>query len=79
MVQIGTKWCFMARTKAPPTLADLGMSAAEAQKIEDLREGFIGAPAHRVIAQAVDFYVTHCPEPEVKRRYEEARDKRKKS
>lgn len=68
----------MARKKRLPTLSDLGFTPEFIGKIEDLSEGFIGAPSHRVIAQAVDFYLTNCPEPEVKRRYEEARLKREK-
>lgn len=68
----------MARPKKPPTLADLGMPSDAVAKIEDLREGFIGAPEHRVITQAIEFYIANCPEPEVKRRYEEARQKRLK-
>jgi hypothetical protein len=71
----------MARPKTVPTLADLGFSPAAIDEIEDLREGFIGAPAHRVIEHVIRFYLEKgiSDEPQVKRRYDEAKEKRRAS
>lgn len=70
----------MGRKKHVPTLADLGLQPELVLKIQDLREGFIGAPEHRVIAHAVEFYLDKgiALEPQVQRRYEAAREKRNK-
>jgi hypothetical protein len=48
---------------------------------EDCREGFEGAPEHRLMARALEFYMAdrYEKEPEVKRRAEEARRKREES
>lgn len=68
------------RKKSPPALADFGFSQEAIEQIEDLQEGYIGAPAHRVIAEALRHFVDNRgieAEPEVKRRYLEARERRR--
>jgi hypothetical protein len=68
----------MGRPKDPPTLSALGLSQETIDKIQDLREAFLGAPDHRVIAHAIEFYLAKGidAEPEVKRRYEEEQRRR---
>jgi hypothetical protein len=67
------------RKKQLPSLADFGFSQDLIERIEDLREGYVGAPAHRAISEALRHFLDDKgigTEPEVRRRYLEARDKR---
>lgn len=67
------------RKKQPPSLADFGFSQDLIEHIEDLREGYIGAPAHRAISEALRHFLDDKgidAEPEVKRRYQEAQQAR---
>jgi hypothetical protein len=67
------------RKKKLPSLADFGFSQEMIELIEDLREGYAGAPAHRAISEALRHFFNNKgidAEPEVKRRYSEARDRR---
>jgi hypothetical protein len=69
----------MSRKKKVPTLAEFGLTADQINQIQDLREGFLGAPEHRVIAHAVESYLENRginAEPEVKRRYDDAKQRR---
>lgn len=69
----------MPRPKKPPSLKDFGLSEDLIARIQDLREGYIGAPEERVIAQALEHFLDGKGidvEPEVKRRYLEARQQR---
>jgi hypothetical protein len=63
-----------------PTCADLGFSKELTEQVDDLCEGgFGGAPPHRIIAIALGHFFNNNGidvEPEVKRRYLEARTKR---
>jgi hypothetical protein len=70
----------MARRKKPPTLAEFGLPPELLARVQDLREGFLGAPENRVVAHALEFYLTKGidTEPEVKRRCDEAREKRQR-
>lgn len=69
----------MPRPKSVPTLADLKFPADVIDEIEDLREGFIGAPAHRVLEHVLRFYLKNGigEEPQVKQRYEESKERRR--
>jgi hypothetical protein len=69
----------MPRPPKEPTLADFGFSAEWIDEIESLREGFIGAPAHRVLEHALKFYLANGlkDEPAVKQRYDEERERRR--
>lgn len=67
------------RPKKPLSLAEFGFSEEMVEQIDDLREGYAGAPAHRVIAEALQHFFNGKgidAEPEVKRRYLAAREKR---
>lgn len=67
------------RKKQPPTLAAFGFSEDLIEHIEDLCEGYAGAPAHRAITEALRHFFNNKgieAEPEVRRRYLEARERR---
>ena len=68
----------MPRPKKNFSLADFGLHENLIGQILDLREAFLGAPEHRVVAHALEWYLTKGinAEPELKRRYEEAQRKR---
>lgn len=58
---------------------DFGFSKDLIELIEDLSEGYAGAPVHRAISEALRHFLNDKgigAEPEVKRRYLEAREKR---
>jgi hypothetical protein len=59
-------------------LVQLGLDKELAERFTDFREGYLGAPESRVIAEAIEHYMADrlAAEPEVKKRYEEAREKR---
>jgi len=60
-------------------LVQLGLNKELAERFTDFREGYLGAPENRVLAEAIEHYMADrlAAEPEVKRRYEEAREKRR--
>ena len=68
----------MPRTKKPKSLSEFGLTRNLIDQIEDLREAFLGAPQHRVVAFVLEWYFTNGidAEPELKRRYEEAQKAR---
>ena len=62
-----------------PACSDLGFSDELTEQVRNLCEGYGGAPEHRVIAIALGHFFNNNGidfEPEVKRRYLEARAKR---
>jgi len=68
----------MARPKKSVSLSDFGLNQNLIGQIQDLREAFLGAPEHRVIAHVLEWYFTRGidAEPELKRRYDEAQKAR---
>ncbi|MGY8664141.1 hypothetical protein Q3C01_17480 [Bradyrhizobium sp. UFLA05-109] len=62
-------------------LIQMGMDAELVDDFTDFREGYFGAPEVRVLAEAIQFFIAERlkAEPEVKRRYEAAREKRRGS
>jgi len=67
------------RKKQLPSLADFGFSPDLIEHIEDLCEGYAGAPPHRAVGEALRHFLNGRgigAEPEVQRRYSEARNKR---
>jgi len=67
------------RKKKLPSLSDFGFSQDLIEHIEDLCEGYAGAPAHRAVTEALRHFFNNKgieAEPEVQRRYLEAREKR---
>jgi hypothetical protein len=68
----------MPRHKKPLSLSEFGLNRNLIDQIQDLREAFLGAPEHRVIAFVLEWYFTRGidAEPELKRRYEEAQKAR---
>jgi len=67
------------RKKKLPSLADFGFSQDLIERIEDLCEGYAGAPAHRAVTEALRHFFNNKgieAEPEVQRRYLEARERR---
>jgi hypothetical protein len=59
-------------------LVQLGLEQELADRFTDFREGYLGAPEHRVVAEALEYFMADrlIAEPEVKRRYEAAREMR---
>jgi hypothetical protein len=60
------------RPKKIPSLAEFGISDDLIARLGDLREGYCGAPEHRVVAQALEHFLANRGidfEPEVKKRY----------
>jgi hypothetical protein len=51
------------------------------EDFSDFREGYLGAPEYRVLAEAIKFYMADRlnAETEVRKRYEIAREKRRGS
>jgi hypothetical protein len=68
----------MARPKKQLSRAEFGLNQNLIGQIEDLQEAFLGAPQHRVVAFALEWYFTSGvdAEPELKRRYEDAQKAR---
>jgi hypothetical protein len=67
------------RKKKPPSLALFGFSDDMVEHIEDLCEGYVGAPPHRALTEALRHFFNNKgieAEPEVQRRYLEARARR---
>ena len=59
-------------------LVQLGVDKELVDRFTDFREGYLGAPEHRVLAEAMEQFMADrlAAEPEVKRRYDAAREKR---
>jgi lipid A 4'-phosphatase len=60
------------------SLGPLGIDPELMGRVQDLREAYLGAPEGRIVAEALELFITDRlrAEPEVKRRYEEARKRR---
>jgi lipid A 4'-phosphatase len=59
-------------------LRRLGVDSDLYGRVQDLREAYLGAPIRRIVAEALEAFITErlIAEPEVKRRYEDARRRR---
>jgi hypothetical protein len=66
------------KAKGGARLLQLGWDQELVDRFTDFREGYLGAPEGRVLAAAFECFLLDRfdAEPEVKRRYEEARQKR---
>jgi hypothetical protein len=62
-------------------LIQLGLDKELVEDFTDFREGYLGAPEYRVLAEAIKLYMADrlAAEPEVKRRYDRARETRRGS
>jgi lipid A 4'-phosphatase len=61
-----------------PLLRQLGVDPELIDRLQDLREAYLGAPTGRIVAEALEFFIADRlkAEPEIKRRYDEARRRR---
>jgi hypothetical protein len=68
----------MAKEPSGARLIQFGVPAELVQRFLDFCEGYEGAPVHRLLARALEFYMAdrYAAEPEVKRRADEARQRR---
>lgn len=68
----------MAKEPSGARLMQLGVPAELVERFLDFCEGYEGAPLHRLLARAMEFYMAdrYDKEPEVKRRAGEARSRR---
>ena len=68
----------MAKRGEGTRLIQLGLDKELVEDFTDFREGYLGAPEHRVLAEAIRLYMIERldAEPEVKKRYEAARERR---
>jgi hypothetical protein len=68
----------MPREAKGSRLLQLGLEPELVDRFTDFREGYLGAPEHRILAEAIELYMADRfkKEPEVKARYEAARQKR---
>jgi hypothetical protein len=68
----------MPRPKRVSSIADLGLSQNLIDQIKDLQEAHLGAPEHRVIARALEWYFAKGinDDPPLRERFEEARKAR---
>jgi hypothetical protein len=59
-------------------LVQLGLDEELVDRFTDFREGYFGAPEGRVLAEAIEMFMADrlAAEPEVRKRYEDARQKR---
>ncbi len=62
-------------------LIQMGLDAELVEDFTDFREGYFGAPEVRVLAEAIKLFmeIRLGVEPEVRKRYETAREKRRGS
>jgi hypothetical protein len=62
-------------------LIQLGLDKELVEDFTDFREGYLGAPEYRVLAEAIKLYMADrlAAESEVRKRYEAAREKRRGS
>jgi hypothetical protein len=65
----------MAKSPTGAKLRQIGLEPVLVNRFLDFCEGYEGAPAHRLIARALEAYMVerYLAEPEVKRRADEAR------
>jgi hypothetical protein len=68
----------MARPSKGSRLKLLGLEEELIGRVQDFREGYFGAPEYRIVAEALEHFMRDRlkAEPEVRRRYEEARKAR---
>jgi len=68
----------MSRKPKGSRLLQLGLDPELVDRFTDFREGYQGAPENRILTSAIEHYMADRfeKEPEVKRRYDEARKKR---
>lgn len=68
----------MSRPSKGSRLKLLGLEGELIDRVTDFREGYFGAPEYRIIAEALEHFMQDRlqAEPEVRRRYEEARKAR---
>jgi hypothetical protein len=68
----------VAKEQSGARLIQLGVSPELVERFIDFCEGYEGAPLHRLLARAMEFYMAdrYDKEPEVKRRAEEAKARR---
>ena len=68
----------MARPSKGSRLKLLGFDEELIERVQDFREGYFGAPEYRIVAEALEHFMRDRleAEPEVRRRYEEARKAR---
>jgi hypothetical protein len=69
----------MPRNKKIVPLSALGLDADLLARFEDFQQGFYGGDEKQLVAAAIELFMkeTYGREPEVKRRAEEARQRRK--
>jgi hypothetical protein len=62
-------------------LIQLGLDKELVDDFTDFREGYLGAPEYRVLAEAIKLFMADRldAEPEVRKRYETARERRRGS
>ena len=68
----------MSRPSKGSRLKLLGVEEELIERIQDFREGYFGAPEYRIVAEALEHFMRDRleAEPEVRRRYEAARQAR---
>jgi hypothetical protein len=68
----------MSRPSKGSRLKLLGFDEEMIERVQDFREGYFGAPEYRIVAEALEHFMRDRleAEPEVRRRYEEARKAR---
>ncbi len=68
----------MSRPSKGSRLKLLGFDEELIERIQDFREGYFGAPEYRIVAEALEHFMRDRleAEPEVRRRYEAARQAR---
>lgn len=68
----------MSRPSKGSRLKLLGFDEELIERVQDFREGYFGAPEYRIVAEALEHFMRDRleAEPEVRRRYEEARKAR---
>ena len=68
----------MSRPSKGSRLKLLGFEEELIERIQDFREGYFGAPEYRIVAEALEHFMRDRleAEPEVRRRYEDARQAR---
>jgi hypothetical protein len=68
----------MSRPSKGSRLKLLGFDEELIERVQDFREGYFGAPEYRIVAEALEHFMRDRleAEPEVRRRYEAARQAR---
>lgn len=69
----------MAKQPSGAKLRQIGLESELVERFLDFCEGYEGAPPYRLLSKAIELYMAerYAAEPEVRRRAEEARNKRK--